>query len=215
MARFFDQENANVHRGVHFLSERATAAYEGARERVRRFLNAKRPREIVFVRGTTEAHQPGRLHLRRASASAPGDEVLITAMEHHSNIVPWQMLCQEKGAKLVVAPIDDRGELLVDELEKLIGPRTRTRRGDARVERARDGEPGEADRRAGPRAGASRWWSTGRRARPHVAVDVQELGCDFYAFSGHKIYGPTGIGVLYGKAGAPRGHAARGRAAAT
>ena len=198
MARFFDQENANVHRGVHFLSERATAAYEGARERVRRFLNAKQASEIIFVRGTTEAINLVAFTFGKQRVG-PGDEVLITAMEHHSNIVPWQMLCQEKGAKLVVAPIDDRGVLLLDELEKLISPRTKllalTHVSNAlgtvnpvkrvvELAHAR-GVPVLVD---------------GAQGAPHVAADVQDLGCDFYAFSGHKIYGPTGIGVLYGKA---------------
>ncbi len=198
MARFFDQENANVHRGVHFLSERATAAYEGARERVRRFLNAKQASEVIFVRGTTEAINLVAFTFGKQRVG-PGDEVLITAMEHHSNIVPWQMLCQEKGARLVVAPIDDRGELLVDELEKLIGPRTKllalshvsnalgTVNPVKRVVELAHGRgvPVLVD---------------GAQGAPHVGVDVQDLGCDFYAFSGHKIYGPTGIGVLYGKA---------------
>jgi cysteine desulfurase / selenocysteine lyase len=198
MARFFDQENANVHRGVHFLSERATAAYEGSRERVRRFLNAKQASEIIFVRGTTEAINLVAFTFGKQRVG-PGDEVLVTAMEHHSNIVPWQMLCREKGARLVVAPIDDRGELLVDELEKLIGPRTKllalTHVSNAlgtvnpvkrvvELAHAR-GVPVLVD---------------GAQGAPHVAADVQDLGCDFYAFSGHKIYGPTGIGVLYGKA---------------
>ena len=198
MARFFDQENANVHRGVHFLSEKATASYEGARERVRRFLNAREAREIVFVRGTTEAINLVAFTFGKQRVGA-GDEVLITAMEHHSNIVPWQMLCEERGAKLVVAPIDDRGVLLLDELEKRIGPRTRlvavTHVSNAlgtvnpvkrivELAHAR-GVPVLVD---------------GAQGGPHVPADVQDIGCDFYAFSGHKIYGPTGIGVLYGRA---------------
>jgi cysteine desulfurase/selenocysteine lyase len=198
MARFFDQENANVHRGVHFLSERATEAYEGARERVRRFLNAREAREIVFVRGTTEALNLVAFTFGRLRVGA-GDEVIVSAMEHHSNIVPWQMLCQEKGAKLVVAPIDDRGVLLLDELEKRIGPRTRVLavthvsnalgtvnpiKGITALAHAH-GVPVVVD---------------GAQGVAHVPADVQDLGCDFYAFSGHKIYGPTGIGVLYGKA---------------
>src|SRR6266545_7534607 len=124
MARYFDQENANVHRGVHFLSERATEAYEGAREKVRRFLRAKDASEIVFVRGTTEALNLVARTFGRTRVG-PGDEVLITWMEHHSNIVPWQMLCEEQGAKLVVAPIDDRGALVLEELEKRFSPRTK------------------------------------------------------------------------------------------
>jgi cysteine desulfurase/selenocysteine lyase len=198
MARFFDQENANVHRGVHFLSERATEVYEGAREKVRRFLCAKDVSEIVFVRGTTEALNLVAYSFGRQRVGA-GDEVLLTHMEHHSNIVPWQMLCEERGAKLVVAPIDDHGALLVDELEKRIGPRTKilavTHVSNALgtvnpLKRIIDlaharGVPVVVD---------------GAQGAPHLAVDVQELGCDFYALSGHKLYGPTGIGVLYGKA---------------
>jgi cysteine desulfurase/selenocysteine lyase len=198
MARYFDQENANVHRGVHFLSERATGAYEGARERVRKFLNAREASEIVFVRGTTEALNLVAFSFGRQRVAA-GDEVLVTGMEHHSNIVPWQMLCAEKGAKLVVAPVDDRGVLVLDELERRIGPRTRVvavahvsnALGTVNpvkqiVERAHArGVPVVVD---------------GAQGAPHVPADVQDLGCDFYAFSGHKIYGPTGIGVLYGKA---------------
>ena len=198
MARYFDQENANVHRGVHFLSERATEAYEGARERVRRFLNAREAGEIVFVRGTTEALNLVAFTFGRQRVG-PGDEVLVSAMEHHSNIVPWQMLCEEKGARLVVAPIDDRGVLQLDELEKRIGPRTRIV-SVAHVSNAlgtvnpvkrvvelahAHGVPVVVD---------------GAQGAPHVPADVQDIGCDFYAFSGHKIYGPTGIGVLYGKA---------------
>ncbi|HTP29928.1 MAG TPA: cysteine desulfurase [Anaeromyxobacteraceae bacterium] len=198
MSRFFDQENANVHRGVHFLSEKATAAYEGARERVRRFLNAESAAEIVFVRGTTEALNLVAFTFGKTRVG-PGDEVLITAMEHHSNIVPWQMLCADRGAKLVVAPIDDRGVLLLGELEKRIGPRTRllavTHVSNAlgtvnplpqivALAHGR-GVPVVVD---------------GAQSAPHLLVDVRQLDCDFYAFSGHKIYGPTGIGVLYGKA---------------
>ncbi|HET9597614.1 MAG TPA: cysteine desulfurase [Anaeromyxobacteraceae bacterium] len=198
MARYFDQENANVHRGVHFLSERATEAYEGAREKVRRFLNAPDAREIVFVRGTTEALNLVSNTFGRQRVGA-GDEVLVTAMEHHSDIVPWQMLCQERGAKLAVAPIDDRGVLLLDELERRLGPRTRLLavahvsnalgtvnpiRRICELAHAR-GVPVVVD---------------GAQGAPHRLADVQAMGCDFYAFSGHKIYGPTGIGVLWGKA---------------
>jgi cysteine desulfurase / selenocysteine lyase len=198
MARFFDQENANVHRGVHFLSERATEAYEGAREKVRRFLQAKDASEVVFVRGTTEALNLVARSFGR-SRVGEGDEVLITWMEHHSNIVPWQMLCEERGAKLVVAPIDDRGVLLLDELEKRFSPRTKIVavahvsnalgtvnpvKEIVRMAHAR-GVPVVVD---------------GAQGAPHLPVDVQDLGCDFYAFSGHKLYGPTGIGVLWGKA---------------
>ncbi len=196
--RFYLEDNANVHRGVHALSERATEAYEGARAKVARFLGAADPREIVFVRGTTEAVNLVAWTFGRVRVG-PGDEVLVTEMEHHSNIVPWQMLCQEKGARLVVAPVDDAGELRLDELERRIGPRTRLLavahvsnalgtvnpvRRISEMARAR-GVPVLVD---------------GAQGVPHLPVDVRELGCDFYAFSGHKLYGPTGIGVLWGKA---------------
>jgi cysteine desulfurase/selenocysteine lyase len=198
VARFYSEDNANVHRGVHELSERATAAFEAAREKVRRFLGAAHAREIVFLRGTTEAinlvaHSFGRARV------GPGDEVLVTALEHHSNLVPWQLLCAERGAVLRVADIDERGEVRLDELERLLGPRTRllavahvsNALGTinpirAIVERAHArGVPVLVD---------------GAQAVAHFPVDVRELGCDFYAFSGHKMYGPMGIGVLYGRA---------------
>jgi len=197
IANYYEQMNANIHRGVHTLSVRATEAHDAARLTVKKFINAADTREIIFVRGATEAinlvaQTYGRRHV------GAGDEVLITAMEHHSNIVPWQILCEEKGAHLKVAPIDDRGELLLDEFAKLIGPRTKivavTQVSNAlgtvlplreMVELAhRSGVPVLVD---------------GAQAVPHFAVDVQALDCDFYAFSGHKVYGPTGIGVLYGK----------------
>ena len=198
LERYYATDNANVHRGVHLLSERATQAYEAARSRIRRFLNAAEDREIVFVRGTTEAiNLVAQTYGRRMVG--PGDEILITALEHHSNIVPWQMLCEEKGAALRVAPIDDAGEVDVDAYERLLGPRTRlvaiahcsNALGtvlpiDRMIEAAhRQGVPVLVD---------------GAQAMAHVPVDVQALGCDFYAFSGHKVYGPTGIGALYGKA---------------
>ncbi len=198
MVRYFYQENANVHRGVHYLSEVATEAYEGARERVRRFLNAERSSEIVFVRGTTEALNLVAFTFGKQRVG-PGDEVLISAIEHHSNIVPWQMLCEERGAKLVVAPVTDEGVVLLDELEQRLGPRTKllaiTHVSNAlgtvnpvkrivELAHAR-GVPVVVD---------------GAQGVPHVPVDVRDIGCDFYAFSGHKLYGPTGIGALYGKA---------------
>jgi cysteine desulfurase/selenocysteine lyase len=198
LTRYYTEQNANVHRGVHTLSERATHAYEGARELVRRFLNAREIGEIVFTRNTTEginlvAQSYGRSHVRE------GDEVLISAMEHHSNIVPWQLLCEEKGARLRVVPIDDSGELRLDEMERLLSPRTKivaithlsnalgTINPVARiVEMAHaHGVPILLD---------------GSQAAYHMAVDVQALDCDFYVVTGHKLYGPTGIGVLYGRA---------------
>jgi cysteine desulfurase/selenocysteine lyase len=199
LSRYYRECNANIHRAVHTLSDEATAAYEGARAKVQHLLNAAESREIVFVRGTTEAinlvaHSFARPRLQ------PGDEVLITAMEHHSNIVPWQIVCEERGARLRVAPMNRGGEVLLEDYAALLGPRTRlvsvvhvsnslgTINPVAEMTRlAHDrGIPVLLD---------------GAQAVPHGPVDVRRLDCDFYAFSGHKVYGPTGIGVLYGKAG--------------
>ena len=197
LSRFYSKDNANVHRGVHYLAERATEEYEGARAKVRRFLNAKRASEIIFVRGTTEAinlvaQTYGKTHV------GAGDEVLITAMEHHSNIVPWQMLCEDKGARLRVAPINDAGELLMEEFEKLIGPKTRL---VAVTHVSNVLGTINPIRRIVEMAHArgARVLVDGAQAAPHLRIDVQALGCDFYALSGHKMYGPTGIGVLYGR----------------
>jgi len=198
MERFYLEDNANVHRGVHALSERATEAYEGARAKVARFLGAADPREIVFVRGTTEALNLVAWTFGRMRVG-PGDEVLITEMEHHSNIVPWQMLCQEKGARLVAAPVDDAGELRLDELERRIGPRTRLL-AVAHVSNAL-GTVNPVKRIAEmAHARGVPVLVDGAQGVPHLPVDVRDLGCDFYAFSGHKLYGPTGIGVLWGRA---------------
>jgi len=197
LVSYYTQDNANVHRGVHALSERATAAYEGARERIQRHLNAASPREIVFVRQATEAINLVMSSFGRRFVAA-GDEVVISAIEHHANIVPWQMLCDEKGASLKVVPVDDRGDLNMDAYVRLLGPRTRlvaiTQVSNALgtvtpikeiIERAHAaGIPVLVD---------------GAQAVPHQRVDVRDLDCDFYVFSGHKAYGPTGIGVLYGK----------------
>jgi cysteine desulfurase/selenocysteine lyase len=197
IVHYYDHLNANIHRGVHTLSVRATEAHDEARETVRRFIQAADANEIIFVRGATEAINLVAQTYGRANVSE-GDEVLITAMEHHSNIVPWQMLCEEKRAHLRVAPIDDAGDLELDAFEKLLSPRTRivavTHVSNAlgtvnplrkiiQLAHAHD-VPVLVD---------------GAQAVPHLPVDVQALGCDFYAFSGHKVYGPTGIGVLYGK----------------
>jgi cysteine desulfurase/selenocysteine lyase len=195
--RFYTSENSNVHRGVHFLSERATQDYEDARVTGQRFLNAASPHEIIFVRGTTEGINLVAQTFGRRQVG-PGDEVLISTMEHHSNIVPWQMLCEEKGARLRVVPINDRGEFLFEEYEKLLSPRTKlvavvhvsNSLGTINpvhriIESAhRHGIPVLLD---------------GAQAVPHLRVDVRALDCDFYVFSGHKLYGPTGIGILYGK----------------
>ncbi len=196
-AHYYAALNANIHRGVHTLSQRATDAYEAARDAVRDLINAAGREEIVFVRGTTEA-----INLVAATFGQrlrPGDEILISAMEHHSNIVPWQLACQRTGALLQVAPINDAGELMLEQFAQLLGPRTRlvalTHLSNALgtinpvrhiIELAHfHGIPVLID---------------GAQAVPHLKVDVQALDCDFYAFSGHKLYGPTGVGVLYGKA---------------
>ena len=198
LVRYYTTDNANVHRGVHTLSQRATDDYENARSKIRSFLNAASDQEIIYTRGTTEsinlvAQTFGKQHI------GPGDEIIVSNMEHHSNIVPWQILCEEKGSKLRVVPIDDSGELLVDEFEAMLGPRTKlvsiTHVSNALgtivpaeriVELAHaHGVPVLLD---------------GAQAVPHMRVDVRSLDCDFYVFSGHKLFGPTGIGVLYGKA---------------
>jgi cysteine desulfurase / selenocysteine lyase len=198
IAGYYQRDNANVHRGVHLLSERATAAYEGARAKVARFLGASTPGEVIFVRGTTEAVNLVAQTYGRQRVG-PGDEVLITAMEHHSNIVPWQMLCRERGARLVVAPVDDNGELVMPELERLIGPRTRLV-SVAQVSNVL-GTVNPVKRIAElAHAQGAVLLVDGAQGAPHLPVNVGDLGCDFYAFSGHKLFGPTGIGVLYGKA---------------
>jgi cysteine desulfurase/selenocysteine lyase len=196
MTRYYVEENANVHRGVHGLSERATEAYEEARATVARFLHARQPSEIVFVRGTTEAinlvaQTYGRAHVDR------GHEIVVSAMEHHSNIVPWQILCEEKGARLRIAPISDAGELDLDAFESLLNDRTRIV-SIAHVSNALGTvNPVEDIVRLAHRRGIP-VVIDGAQAVAHMAVDVQRLGCEFYALSGHKIFGPTGIGVLYG-----------------
>ena len=198
LVHYYTTDNANVHRGVHTLSQRATDDYENARSKIRSFLNAASDREIIYTRGTTEsinlvAQTYGKQNI------GPGDEIIVSNMEHHSNIVPWQILCEEKGAILRVVPIDESGELLVDEFEAMLGPRTKlvsiTHVSNALgtivpaeriVELAHaQGVPVLLD---------------GAQAVPHMRVDVRSLDCDFYVFSGHKLFGPTGIGVLYGKA---------------
>jgi len=195
--RYYERDNANVHRGVHALSERATAAYEDARERTRAFINAASTREIVFTRNATEsinlvARAWGDANIRT------GDEVLITVMEHHSNIVPWQLLCARTGATLVAAPIDDRGELVMDEFERRLSPRTKMVAVVHQSNALGTITPAARIVALARRAGAA-VLIDGSQAVCHQPVDVRALGADFYVFTGHKLYGPTGIGVLYGR----------------
>ena len=197
LRRYYLEDNANTHRGVHFLSDRATDLYEAARERVRRFINAARADEIVFVRGTTEGINLVAASFGRAFLRA-GDEIVVSAMEHHSNLVPWQMACEQAGAQLRVVPIDDDGEFLFDEYEQLIGPRTRLV-AVTHVSNALGTVTPLARIVARAHAAGVPVLADGAQAIAHAAVDVQALGCDFYAFSGHKLYAPMGIGVLYGK----------------
>ena len=194
---YYTGTNANVHRGVHELSELATAAYEGAREKVRAFFNAARTSEIIFTRNATEGINLVAATFGRSRVAA-GDEVLISALEHHSNIVPWQLLCEAAGAALRVAPIDDRGTLLMDEFERLIGPRTRLVAVTHMSNALGTVNPVEEIVRAAHRQGVP-VLIDGSQAAYHMPVDVRALDCDFYVATGHKLYGPTGMGVLYGK----------------
>jgi len=197
LVRYQTQEHANIHRAVHTLSEHATAEYEEARRKAQRFINAKDEHEIIFTRGTTESINLVMQGYGRAFIQA-GDEIILTELEHHSNIVPWQMLCEEKGAKLRVAPISDTGEILLDEYQKLFN------------ERSKFAALSHVSNALGTVNPVRKMIATahqrgvpvlldGAQAAPHLKIDVQALDCDFYAFSGHKICGPTGIGVLYGK----------------
>lgn len=195
--RYYSAENSNIHRGVHFLSERATAAYEAARHKIKNFVNAGSDQEIIFVRGTTEAinlvaQSYGRTFLK------PGDEIIVSAMEHHSNIVPWQILCEQIGARLRVIPINHDGELVLDEYRRLLGEKTKL----VSVTHVSNALGTIVPVKDIVRL-AHEWnvpvMVDGAQAAPHLKVDVQELGCDFYAFSGHKLFGPTGVGVLYGR----------------
>ena len=197
MLHYETQLHANVHRGVHTLSQLATDAFEASRDRVRRFLNARSTREIIFVRGTTEAINLVAQSWGRTNLQA-GDEILISALEHHANIVPWQMACAATGARLVVAPIDARGDLKFDEFERLLGPRTRLV-AMAHVSNALGTILPVAQIVAAAHARGVPVLIDGAQAVAHATIDVQALDCDFYCFSGHKLYGPTGIGVLYGR----------------
>ena len=195
--RYYSTENSNIHRGVHFLSERATAAYEVARQKIKSFVNARSEQEIIFVRGTTEAinlvaQSYGRTFLKK------GDEIIVSAMEHHSNIVPWQMLCEQIGARLRVIPINHDGELVLDEYRRLLGEKTKL----VSVTHVSNALGTIVPVKDIVRLAHERNVPVlldGAQAVPHLKVDVQELACDFYAFSGHKLFGPTGVGVLYGR----------------
>ncbi len=197
-ARVYEENYANVHRGVYELSMKATDAYEGARVKIQRFLNAASHKEIVFVRGTTEAVNLVAGSYGRSNLGA-GDEVLITGLEHHSNIVPWQMLCAEKGARLVVVPLTDAGEVCLPDLERLLSPRTKLV-SIAHISNALGTLLPVKEIVAAAHARGVPVFVDGAQSAPRIPVDVRDLDCDFFAFSGHKAYGPSGIGVLYAKA---------------
>ncbi len=195
--RYYSAENSNIHRGVHCLSERATAAYEAARDTIKNFVNARSEQEIIFVRGATEAINLVAQSYGRAFLKA-GDEIIVSAMEHHSNIVPWQMLCEQSGARLRVIPINHDGELVLDEYRRLLNEKTKF----VSVTHVSNALGTIVPVKEIVRLAHERKVPVmvdGAQAVPHLKVDVQELGCDFYAFSGHKLFGPTGVGVLYGR----------------
>ncbi|MDX1527684.1 MAG: cysteine desulfurase [Gammaproteobacteria bacterium] len=197
VSHYYETYNANIHRGVHFLSENATREYEAARDTAQRFINAADRREIIYVRGTTEginlvAQAYGRPRLKA------GDEIVLSVMEHHSNIVPWQMLCQQTGARLRVVPVTDEGELDFKAYLKLLGPKTRIVALVHLSNSLGTINPVKEIVKAARECGAVTLLD-GAQAVPHLPVDVQDIGCDFYAFSGHKVFGPTGIGILYGR----------------
>jgi cysteine desulfurase/selenocysteine lyase len=195
--KFHEVDCANIHRGVHELSQRSTAAYEETRTKAKRFLNSRGKSELIFVRGTTEAINLVAGTWGRKNVKA-GDEIVVSAMEHHSNIVPWQMLCEDKGATLRVIPMNERGELILEEYEKLLNPRTKMV-AFCHVSNALGTiNPARQIIEMAHKAGALALVD-GAQAAPHLKIDVQALDADFYAFSGHKIFGPTGIGILYGK----------------
>ena len=198
LVRYQSAEHANIHRGVHYLSETATAAFEGARIKIQRFINAREAREIIFTRGTTDSLNLVMHGYGRAFIGA-GDEIIVSQLEHHSNIVPWQMLCEEKGAKLRVIPCNDAGELLLDDYRKLFNSHTKLV-AITHVSNALGTINPVKEMIATAHEHGVPVLVDGAQAVPHMKVDVQDLDCDFYAFSGHKMCGPTGIGILYGKA---------------
>ncbi|MCI0658652.1 MAG: cysteine desulfurase [Acidobacteria bacterium] len=197
LERYYTHDNANIHRGVHELSQRATAAYEQAREKVRSFVNARSTSEVLFVRSTTEAINLIAHSFGAARVSA-GDEILLTRMEHHSNIVPWQMLCERQGAGLQIVPVNERGELDLDSFERLLSPKTRLVSVVHLSNALGTINPVKEIIALAHRRGVPVLLD-GAQAAARVPIDVQDLDCDFYALSGHKLYGPTGIGILYGK----------------
>jgi cysteine desulfurase/selenocysteine lyase len=198
MTAYYESSHANVHRGLHYLSERATSAYDAAREKVRRFINAAEAREIIFVRGTTEGINLVAQSFGR-SVAGPGDEILITEMEHHSNIVPWQMVCDQTGATLRVVPMTDDGELDLEAFDRLLSPSTKLF-GVVHISNALGTVNPIKELVARAHAAGVPVLIDGAQSMQHGAVDVQDLDCDFFVCSGHKMFGPTGIGVLYGKA---------------
>jgi len=198
VSHYYSTSHSNVHRAVHTLCEEATALQEGARERLQAFIGAPEAREVVFVRGTTEGINLVAQAWARPRLG-PGDEIVVSRLEHHSNIVPWQVVCQQTGAVLRVAPIDGRGEIVLEEYERLLGPRTRLA-ALSHVSNALGTVNPVAEMIRLAREHGATVLIDGAQAVPHLAVDVAELDCDFYAFSGHKMYGPTGIGVLWGRA---------------
>ena len=197
LVRYYTTVNSNVHRGVHTLSQLATDDYEAARSKARKFINAAEDHELIYVRGTTEginlvAQTFGRQNIGQ------GDEIIISCLEHHSNIVPWQILCEEKGAQLKIVPINDSGELLIDEYEKLLSPRTKLVSIVHQSNALGTINPMEAIIEMAHSRGVP-VLVDGAQSAPHMAIDVQQMGCDFFVFSAHKLFGPTGIGILYGK----------------
>lgn len=196
--KYYREQNANIHRGVHYLSEEATDAYEQARGKVKAWINAAEAREIIFVRGTTEAINLVASSFGKRFIKA-GDEIIISAMEHHSNIVPWQIACEDRGAKLRVIPVNDAGEILLDEYEKLLSDKTKLV-AVGHISNVLGTVNPVKQIIAMAHAHNVPVLLDGAQAVPHTSVDVRDLDCDFYAFSGHKLYGPTGVGVLYGKA---------------
>jgi cysteine desulfurase/selenocysteine lyase len=197
LVNYYTTENSNVHRGVHTLSQLATDDYEAARIKVRKFINAAEDHELIYVRGATEGINLVAQTFGRQNVG-PGDEIIISGMEHHSNIVPWQILCEEKGARLKVVPFNDSGELLVDEYEKLLSHRTRLVSMVHQSNALGTINPMEAIIQLAHRRGVP-VLVDGAQSVPHMVIDVQKMGCDFFVFSGHKLFGPTGIGILYGK----------------